>query len=168
MRCDHLSIPVSQILHYLTEAGIVHIHFRDIDHTRQIVLVTQFPCFFRSHFHAGFPGYDDDSCIRHADRFFYLSDKVKISRSIQDVDLCLLPLDRYQCSADRKFTFLLLFIKIADRISVRNFSHTIRGSGHVGHCLYQTGLSASAMSQQDYVSNFIRSVNLHIVLPPYW
>ena len=162
MRRDHLAVAVSQVLYHLTEAGIVHIHLCHIDHTGKIILVAQFPCLLRSHFHAGLAGNHDHCRVRRADRFLYLAHEIKVSRGVQHIDLRLLPLDGHQRRADRKITLLLLFIKIADRVAVRNLAHPADRSRHVGHSLYKAGLSASSVSQQDHVSDLVRSVNFHI------
>ena len=97
---DHLTVSLVQIFNHLAETCIVHIHLCHVDHTRQIILIAQFPCLLGSDFHAGLAGNYDDSRIRRTDRFFYLSHEIEVSRSIKDIDLRLLPLDGYQSRAD--------------------------------------------------------------------
>ena len=114
MRRDLLAVFRRQIFHYLTEAGIIHIHLCHIDHPWKIIFIAQLPCLLGSDLYARLSGYNDNCRVRRADRLFYFSYKIKISGSIEDIDLCFLPLDRDQACADRKPAFLLLFIKITD------------------------------------------------------
>ena len=90
---------VKRIFNNLTEAGIIHIHLSNIDHTRKIILITEFPCFLGSYLHTGFSGNNDNSCIGCADCFFHFSDKIKISRRIKDINLCFFPFNRNQTCA---------------------------------------------------------------------
>ena len=146
MWCDHFTVSCGQIFNNLTEAGIIHIHLSNIDHTRKIILITELPCFLGSYLHTGFSGNNDNSCIGCADCFFHFSDKIKISRCIKDINLCFFPFNRNQTCAKWEFTFLFFFIKITDRITVLNRSHTICCSRYISHRFCQTGLSASPMS----------------------
>ena len=118
MRGNLLAVAGSQILDYLAETCVIYIHLCYIYHSGQIVLIAEFPRLLRSYLHAGLSGYHYDGRIRRADRFFYLTDKIKISRGIKNIDLRLFPLDRNQACADRKSTFLLLFIKVAYRTGI--------------------------------------------------
>ena len=128
MRRDLLSVFCGEIFYYLAEACVVHIHLRHIDHAGKIIFVTEFPCLFCSNLHSGLSGYHDNCSVRSADSLLYLTDKVKISRCVKDVDLRFLPLDGNQARADGKSSFLLLFIKIADRTGIGNFTHTACGA----------------------------------------
>ena len=118
MRSNLLAIPSRQILYYLTETGIIYIHFCHIYHSREIILVAQFPRFLGSYLDARLAGHHNNCCIRGADSLLYFTDKVKISRRIKDIDLCFLPLNRDQACADRKTTFLFLFIKVTHRAGI--------------------------------------------------
>ena len=124
MRRNLLTISDSQIFHNLAETCVVHIHLCHIDHTRQVVLVTKLPRFFCTNLYTGFSGNHDNCRICCTHCFFYFADKIKISRCIQNIDLCLFPLDRDQARADRESALLLFFIKITGRIGLGNLSHT--------------------------------------------
>ena len=43
-RCDMLSVQLLQRLNYFTEAGLVVVHFRNKEHTREFTLLTEIPC----------------------------------------------------------------------------------------------------------------------------
>ena len=161
MRSDLLAVFSCQVFHYLTETCIVHIHLCHIDHPGKIILITKLPGFFRTNLHASLAGNNDDRRVCRADRFFYLSHKVKISRRIKDIYLRFFPLDRDQACADRKSAFLLLFIKITDCVGLCDLAHTVRGARYIEHCLDKTCLSAPAVPEQYHVPDFVRSVNLH-------
>ena len=118
MRRDLLSVSRCQVLDHLAETCIVYVHLCHIYHSRKVIFIAEFPCLLCSHLHAGFSGDHDDRSVRRAHCFFHFSDKIKITRCIQYIDLRFLPLDGDQARADRKSAFLLLFIKIAHRIGL--------------------------------------------------
>ena len=140
-RRNLLSVKLCQILYYLTEACIVHVHVCDKEHAGQFILFAQLPCFLCSDFHAVLSGYDDDRSVRCRCRFLCLSNKIKVARCIQHINLNIAPFDRYCCRADRKLSLYLFFIKIADRISFCYISQSAGNSSKISHSLCQTGFS---------------------------
>ena len=100
MRSNLLAVAGSQILYHLTETCVIHIHLCYIYHSRKIILIAQFPCLLCADLYAGLAGYHDNRCICCADCFFHFTDKIEISRCIENVDLRFLPLDRDQACAD--------------------------------------------------------------------
>ena len=66
---------------------MVVVHVGDKNDARQFELIAQLPCLFRADLDACLAVYNNDRRISHTDCFFYFTDKVKITRGIQDVDL---------------------------------------------------------------------------------
>ena len=66
---------------------MVIVHVGDENNAWQFELITQLPCLFRADLDACLTVYNDDRCVRHTDCFFYFADKVKVTRSVQDIDL---------------------------------------------------------------------------------
>ena len=97
---------------------MIHIHLRYKEHSRQLVFLTQFPCLFGAHFHAGLPGYNDDCRIRSCHSFLSLTHKIKIARRIENVDLIILPLNGNNRCGDGKLSLDLFFIIITDGIAI--------------------------------------------------
>ena len=90
----------AQIIDCLFEVCVIIIDLVDEENDRQIVLFAQFYGAFRSGFDAFLSGYDYDSQVSDSCTGNFLTDIVQISRSIEKVDLCVLPLDR---SDSRKY-----------------------------------------------------------------
>ena len=93
-----------------------------------------------------YTGYYDNGCVCSCNCFFHFSYEIKVSRSVQNIDLHIIPDNRYNRSIDGKLTFDLLFIVITDGSAVGNFTKTSGQTGHICHRLDQTGLAASPMS----------------------
>lgn len=158
-----LAVESGHVLHNLAEGGVVHIHVGDIDKTGQLILFTHLPGLLGPDLNAGFSVYDNDGRAGCADGFLRLSYKIKITGRIYYVYLVSFPLDRYNGGIDGKLPLLFFFAVIAQRISVGHLAHTGRDTGQIGKALGKACLSASAMSQQHYVTNLVSCVNLHIV-----
>ena len=56
---------------------------------------------------------------------------------------------------------LFLLTEITHRVSVVYLTHSGCDAGKVSHRLYQTGLAAAPMPQQNHITNLIRCVNIH-------
>ena len=161
-RSQFLTVLFCHFFHNVLKGSIINIHVCNKDKTRQFILVAQFPGFFGTHFNACFTGYNDDRCISCANCFFYFTDKIKESGSIQNIDLNPLPLNRNNRCTDGNLSLLLFFTIVTYGISILHFAHTGCDSGKISHRLYQCCLTASPMPQQNYITNFVSCVNIHI------
>ena len=142
-----LSIHLLQIYNDLTEACIVIIHIGNPDHSRKIITFTDLPCFLCANFYTGFTVYNDDRCICGCGCFFHFAHKIEKSRCVQKINFHISPFDRYDRCADRKSSFDLFFIIIADGIAISNFPHTIGNPCKIRHCFYHCSLSGTPMAQ---------------------
>ena len=166
--CNLLAVTIGQILHDLTIGGIVNVHIGNKDHPRNLVFFTQLPGLFRPHFHAGLTGDDDDGRIRHTHRLLYLSDKIEEAGRIQQIDLAAFPLHRNRRCADGNSTLLLFLIEIADGILIFHPPHSGSQTSQIGHRLCKCRFSATPMSQQNHVADFVSRINVHaMILHPF-
>ncbi len=60
-------------------------------------------------------------------------------------------------------SLLFFFVVIAYRITIIGLTHPSGNSGQISHSLRQSSLAASAVSQNDNITDLITGVNLHIV-----
>ena len=97
-RSDLFAIKLCQFLYYFTVADIIYIHICYKEHTRKFIFFAQVPCLLSSHLNSGLTGNNDDRCICCADSLFYLTYKIKVSRSVKDIDLYFIPRNRNQRS----------------------------------------------------------------------
>ena len=118
-------------------ADIIDVHVCHEEHTGKIKLITDLPGLLSTDFDTGFAGYDNDRSIGSTGSLFHLSDKTKKARCIHDINLALLPLYGVSRHADRETALLLFFVKIADRIMILGFAHSIDRSGCECHRLKQ-------------------------------
>ena len=121
-RSNLLAVKLSKLIYYLTIADIVHVHIGNENHTRKFVLLAQIPCLLGTNLYAGFTRYYDDCCVCSADSFLDLSYEIKISGSVQNVYLVLLPRDRNHRCSNGKVSFDLFFIIITDSVAVFHFT----------------------------------------------
>ncbi len=119
----------------------------NIDGPGHVPLLQILPCLFGAHGNAALCGTDDDAGIRHAEGLQHLSGKIKISRSVDHVDLHALELDGSNAQGDGNFPLDLLRIIIAGGISIGHFTETIRAAGQIQHRLHQRGLAVSAVAK---------------------
>ena len=111
-RSHFLTIFICKILNYLSVWNIIDIHICYKEHTWNLVFFTEFPSFLSSNFDTGRARNNDYSCICNADSFLNLTYKIKESRSIQNIDLVTIPLERNGCCTDWEVTFLFFLIEI--------------------------------------------------------
>ena len=160
-RSHLLAIRSCHILYDLSEGRIVNIHIGNIDDSGQFVFLTKLPGLDGADFDACFT-VDYDNCRTGCtDCLLNLTYKVKISGCINDIDLVTVPLNRNNGGIDGKLALLLFLAVIADGISIGNLTHSGCHSGQISHCLNQAGLSASAVSEQYHITNFVSCVNFH-------
>ncbi len=124
-RRDLLSEELLQLLDNLAIAHVVVVHLRDKNHSRQVVLLAEFPGLLRSDLYAVLTRDNDDCRIGDADSLFHFTDEIKISRCIEDIDLVLVPLNRDHRCGDRKLPSDLFLVIIAERIAVSDRAHSV-------------------------------------------
>ena len=99
-RSNLLSVQLCQSLYNLSVAGIVIVHIGNVDKSRQFILLAKLPSFLCTYFYAVLSINNDNCRICCCRCFLCLSKEVKVSRCIQDINLCIAPNDRNHCGAD--------------------------------------------------------------------
>ena len=132
-----------------------------------MILLAKIPGLLRPDFHAALAVDNDDGSIGSRRSFFRLSDKIKVTGGIQDVDLHIAADNRRDRGADRELPALLLFIKITEGIPVGDISQSGRNAGQISHGLQKAGLTRSAVAKQHNIADFVSVVNFHEYHPPF-
>ena len=166
-RSDLLAIQSRQILNHLAIGNLIDIHIRYKEHSRKMILLADLPCLFGSCLDSGLRADHDDGTVGHRNRFFYFSDKIKVSGGIQNVQLIVIPLNRDQRSMNGNFTLLLLLGKIADGASILNLSQSRCQTTKVCHRLDQCCLSAASVSKDYDVADLVSCINFHVGILQY-
>ena len=91
-----LAIQSRQILNHLAIGNLIDVHIRYKEHSRKMILLADLPRLFGSCLDSGLCADHDDGTVGHRNRFFYFSDKIKVSGGIQNVQLIVIPLNRDQ------------------------------------------------------------------------
>ena len=165
-RSDLSSELLLQLEKELTEAGLVIIHVGHEDHARKVVLLAHIPCLDGTRLDACLAVYDDNGCICYAGCLFHFADKIKITRSIQDINfkssVFTLELQRDHGSRNGKLSLDFFFIIIADRIPFRNASKSLGDAGNMCQCFSYRCLACAAVAKQDHITNLLCAVNIHL------
>ncbi len=161
-RSNLLAVQGGQILYNVTIRNLIDIHICYKEHARQMIFLTDFPCLLGSGLNAGLGADNDDRTVCNRNGLFHLTDKIKISGSIQNVELVIIPLNRNHRGVNRNLTLLFLLGKIADSRTILDLPQSGRQTAEICHCLNKSSLAAAAMSQDHNVTDFVGCVNFHV------
>ena len=163
-RRDFLAIVCDQILDHLMIGHVVDIHIRDPEHSGDIEFLAQIPGLLCSYLHAVLPGDHDHGGVRHTQGLLHLSDEVKISGSVENIDFVFIPLERKDRCIDGNSPLLFQLVKIRDGVAVCDLPHSGCDTRQITHCFGESGFSCTAVAEQDNVSDLVCGVNLHVVV----
>ncbi len=166
-RGDLLAVHFLQLLDDASEADIVIVHLGHEEHARDISLLAELPCLLGADLDAVLAGDDDDRRIRDADSLLDLADEIEVAGRVKDVDLAFIPLYRYDRAADGEFSLLLFRVVVADGIAVGNLSHSGSKACQISHGFREGCFACAPMTKQNDISDFIRSVNVHLIPSKY-
>ncbi|CCZ70185.1 putative uncharacterized protein [Bacteroides sp. CAG:702] len=117
---------IFHLTYHFEEVRARTVHFVDITDTGNIVLVSLTPYRFRLRLNATYGTISSNSTVQHTQRTFYLSSKVHVPRSIDQVDLILvariIPVSGCSSRGNRDTTFLLLFHPVHRSSAIMNFT----------------------------------------------
>ena len=147
----------------VVDVGVVHA--ADIEHAGEIPALAQIPCLLSADLHACLSGDHDQGRVGCTDGLLHFTDEIEETRSVQDIDLRVLPLDRNDCGRDGKLSLDLLLVVIADGIPVSDCAHTAGQAGQMRHGLCQSSLAGTAVAKYCYVADAVSFVNVHKCLP---
>ena len=146
-RSDLLAVELLKLLNDRTERNIIVVHLCYIEHTRQISLFAEFPCFLCSDLNAVLTGNEDDCCIRNADCLLYFTDKIKVTGCIENIYFYFIPFNRNDRAADRELSFDLFLIIVTDGISVSYITHAVRNATEVCHSFCKGCFARTAVTK---------------------
>ena len=115
--CNTLAISFCQLFYYLTEACIVIVHISYKENTRNFMSLTKLPCFSCSNFDTLLCRNYNNCCITCTNCFFYFTNKIEITRSVKEINLCIFPNHRNYRSTNREHTLNFFTVKIANCIT---------------------------------------------------
>ena len=92
-RGNSLAVHFLQLLHDLTVADIINVHVRYKKDTRETVALAEIPCLLRSYLHACLAGNHNNRSICRRGCFLCLSDKIKETGRIQNINFVFPPLN---------------------------------------------------------------------------
>ena len=122
-------IALEAVLHHVDDAvkvGAVDVHFVDIRHTGDLILVRLPPNRFGLRFDAALRAKHRDGTVQNAERALHLDGKVDVTGGIDDIDPVILP-EAGRCGGcDRDTAFLLLFHPVHGRRTLVHFADLVR------------------------------------------
>ena len=156
----------TQISQCFFKVCIFIIHLVNENDTGQVHFFAVFPCLFRTDLYAGFCGNHNQPCIRYVHCQLYLGCKVKVTGSIQEVNLCILPFNgNYRC-IDRNLTANFFCFIVGHSVSIFHLAESLRCTGIIQRCFGICGFTGTAVAQKNYVSHSVRCIIFHRIFPP--
>ena len=138
--------------------GVVLVGLGDVEDAGHLALLTVLPGLLRPHAHAALGRADDHGGVGHPQGLHDLAGEVEIARRIQHIDLAALILHRHHGGGDGKLALDLLWIEVADGISVGHLAHAVDHAGLKQHALGQGRLSVSTVAQQTDIADVLRGI----------
>ena len=135
--------------------GILLVGLGDVDKAGHVPLLAVLPRLLQAHGDTVLGGADDDGRVGHGQSLHHLAGKVKAARGVQHVDLTALVFQGGHGGGDGNLTLGLLGVVVTDGVAVHGLAHAVDGAGHIEQALCQSGLSASAVTQQADVANVL-------------
>ena len=166
-RSDLCSVELCQGIHDIDGRRVLNIHSADVEDPGKMILLAQIPRLLCSDFHAALSVDHDDGGVGSRGRFLGLADKIKISWSIENIDLHIAADHRRDRGADRELSVLLLFIIITERIPVGDIPEPARNPAQIGHRLQKARLTRAAVAQKHDIADLVSVVNFHPYHPPF-
>ena len=149
---------------------MIVIHVRHEEKTWDAELLTDVPCSQCARLDACLTVHHDDGSVRYRNRFLHLAHEIKITRSVQYIDLEIsvltLILNRNGGRGNRKLSLDFFLVVIRNCVALRDASHPGGGAGDIGQSLCYGRLTCAAMSQKNNVTYVSGVIYLHKSFPP--
>ena len=150
-RCNLSAELFFQSQQQFTVACMIVIHIRYKNNTRQLILFTKFPCLICTNLYACLAVHYDNRGVCNANCFFYFTNKIEITRRIQQVNLdrtvFTLILQRNQSCGNGELSLNLFLIIIADGVSIGDLSHSADSSCNQCHRLCECRLTRASVAE---------------------
>ena len=128
----------ANVIHCAKVIGTRTVHLVDESHAWNAVLVHLTPNGFRLRLHAGNRTENSDGAIKDAQRAFYFSSKVDVTRGIDNIDTVInvsvrtffsFPTSRNCSGRNRDTTLALLLHPVGGRSAIMHFTHLVHHAG---------------------------------------
>ena len=137
---------VLHLTYYFKEVGTRTVHLIYITDTWNIILVSLTPYSFWLRFYTTYRTISCNSTIQHTQRTFYLSSKIYVSRSIDQVDFilvaCIVPISGCGSRSNSNTTFLLLFHPVHRSSTIMNFTDLVSQTSIIQNTFWSSGFTS--------------------------
>ena len=140
----------------IEEIGAHHVHFVDVNDTRDMIFVGLSPYSLGLRLHAALCTKDGHRAVEHAQGTFDLNGEVHMSRRVDDVDAHALPVTGRRSRGDRDATLLLLLHPVHGSGAVMGLSESVIDTGVEKNTLCRRRLSCIDMSHDANVSRILK------------
>src|SRR5690606_9799319 len=142
------------------------VHLVDHERPGQVGGCRCIPDLLRADLDAGRRVQEDERQVGDAHRAADLTDEVGVAGGVEQVDLVVAPLDRYQAGADGDAPLDLIGVPVGDRVSLLDAAQAGGGMGEEGHGLGQRRLPGTAVREEADVPDAVYRVRFHGFPPP--
>ena len=136
------------------EASFTVIELVDVERTRNACILSLLPGKLRTDFDTGLTVNDDHGSVRNAHRLVNFTDKVKVTGSIEQVDLDAVPHNGSNGGRYGKSALDFFVIIVADGVAVGRIAQTVGCLCQIQHCLSERGFAGRRVTDEGDVSDF--------------
>ena len=157
-----VAIALTQGVEGLVIVGVILVCLGNVNEAGHIALFAVLPRLFQPHRQAILGRADDNGSIGGTQSGNHLTGKAGTARSVQNIDLAALILQRGHRGGNGYLTLDLFRVVVAHSIAVHGLAHTVQSAGHVKQALCQSGLSVTTVTQQADVANVLYRIIVHV------
>ena len=151
---------------YFSETGFGIVAFVDKERARHLILANEVPSDLRTDFNACFTVNDDQRAACNAKSLKRFTLEVKVSGSIDNIDLCAIVHNGSDRGGKRKASLDLFCVIVANGVTFRGLTESVGFFFDIKHSFCKRSFTACAVSKQAYVAN-ISGVNLFHYINPF-
>ncbi len=150
-----------QLFQRAGKISVLPVQLVDQDQAGQIEILGVLPDFLGAYFDPGNRTDDHRSGVCHAQGSKQISDKVKVTGRIQEINLAPVPFQRRQTDIDRNLPLDLVGIVIGGCGSRFNVPETVNGSAGKKESLGKRGFAGSAVGNQSNIADRFAGIIFH-------
>ena len=151
--------------HDLLEAGVLTVHLVDDHHAGHALGLAHGHGLLGAHHGAGDGAHHDEGAVSQERGGGHVAIEVVAARSVDKVDLSVLPLHGLHGHVDRAAALGFFGIEVGDGGAVLHLADTIDEARVKQNGLYESGLSFAGMAENAHVANGFSGIVLHPVSP---
>jgi len=143
------------------EVGALAVHLGEVQQHRDLDLGGELPDLLGVDLDAGDAVDAEQGHVGGAQALLGLGEEDPVARTVDEVDLVLLPGDEAGGETDRYLAFGLLVVEIGQGVAVFDAVQTGRNATGVEQGTHERGLAGVIVAHYSEVSEFLRAINLH-------